>query len=113
MSILTARRFATALAFTLALALCSMVSPMLATPARAEVVGNTYTSPQYGYSLTWDESWVVVQDSSEEVDVIQLANGFAFCGDGRPLMSLQQQPRDSSRTFRIAGVYVKRDIIRE
>src|SRR6478735_6536274 len=86
MSTLTARRLATALTFTIALALCSMVLPLQAMPARAEVVGNTYTSPLYGYSLTWDESWIVTDDTSTEVDSLDLTNGIGYVnilgGDG-------------------------------
>ena len=78
MSTLTARRFATALAFTLALALCSMVSPLLATPARADVVGNTYTSPTFGYTVTWDGSWTVVDERTGEVELLMLSNGFSL-----------------------------------
>jgi hypothetical protein len=78
MSTLTARRFATTLTFTLALAFCSMVSPLQVTPARAEVVGNIYTSPNYDYTVTWDESWVVVDEKTEEVDLLILSNGFSL-----------------------------------
>jgi endonuclease YncB( thermonuclease family) len=76
MSLPNARRPASALVF--ALALCLTVSPLQAIPARAEVVGTTYTSPQFGYSVTWDESWAVIEEISEEVDRITVTNGIGF-----------------------------------
>src|SRR6478735_7274908 len=73
MSFPNARCIASALVF--ALALCLTVSPLQAIPARAEVVGTTYTSPQFGYTVTWDESWVVIDETSEEFDRIIVTNG--------------------------------------
>src|SRR4051812_27160262 len=76
MSFPNARCLASALVF--ALALCMTVSPLQAIPARADVVGTTYTSPQYGYSMTWDESWAVIEEISEEVDRLMVTNGIGF-----------------------------------
>jgi hypothetical protein len=46
------------------------------TSAAGGVEGNTYTSPTYGYSLTWDSSWSVVSDTSDGVDdQLHLSNG--------------------------------------
>src|SRR6478735_3243923 len=59
MSTFTARRSAKMLVITLTLTLCSMVLPMQAIPVRAQVDGNTYTSPKFGYTVTWDGSWAV------------------------------------------------------
>ncbi|MCC6943064.1 MAG: hypothetical protein IT335_00725 [Thermomicrobiales bacterium] len=40
------------------------------------VVGNTYTSPTFGYSLTWDDSWSVTADeSSEGIDFLRISSG--------------------------------------
>src|SRR5690242_13179114 len=76
MSFPNARCLASALVF--ALALCLTVSPLQAIPARAEVVGTTYTSPQFGFTVTWDESWVVTDETSAEFDRIVVTNGIGF-----------------------------------
>ena len=78
MSTLTARRSAKMLVITLTLTLCSMVLPMQAIPARAQVDGNTYTSPTFGYTVTWDGSWAVVDERTGEVDLLMLSNGFSL-----------------------------------
>jgi predicted metalloprotease len=40
------------------------------------VAGNTYTSPTYGYSLTWDASWKVTDEQSQNgEDSLTLAHG--------------------------------------
>jgi hypothetical protein len=42
----------------------------------SNVVGNTYTSPTFGYQLTWDPTWSVVTDSSQnQFDVLRIDNG--------------------------------------
>ena len=42
----------------------------------SNVVGNTYTSPTFGYQLTWDPTWSVVTDSSQnQFDVLRITNG--------------------------------------
>ncbi len=39
------------------------------------VVGNTYTSPTFGYQLTWDSTWSVTNESSQNnFDVLRLTN---------------------------------------
>ena len=43
-----------------------------------DIAGNTYTSPRFGYSLTWDSSWLVMSEISEEVDRLELTNGISF-----------------------------------
>jgi hypothetical protein len=44
--------------------------------AGSAVVGSTYTSPSYGYTLTWDETWTVDQESTEGgQDFLGLTNG--------------------------------------
>lgn len=51
------------------------VSPT-AVAGTSNVVGNTYTSPTFGYQLTWDPTWSVVTESSQNgFDVLRLDNG--------------------------------------
>jgi endonuclease YncB( thermonuclease family) len=76
MSLPNARCLVSALVFSLTL--CMTALPLQAIPARADVVGTTYTSPQYGYSMTWDESWAVIEEISVEVDRIMVTNGIGF-----------------------------------
>src|SRR5262245_37282389 len=43
---------------------------------RAQGDGTSYTSPTYGYQLSWDGSWSVVEESSEGgYDLIHVSNG--------------------------------------
>ncbi|MEA2594808.1 MAG: hypothetical protein QOF01_1277, partial [Thermomicrobiales bacterium] len=43
---------------------------------RAQDEKTGYTSPSYGYELTWDDSWEVAEESSEGgYDMIHLSNG--------------------------------------
>jgi hypothetical protein len=46
-------------------------------PAAAQVDGTTYTSPQFGYIVTWDESWFVVDEQSMPGvwDFLSITNG--------------------------------------
>lgn len=49
--------------------------------ARAEIDGNTYTSPRFGYSVTWTDAWYVVDESSEssgEVDQVVVSDGVTY-----------------------------------
>ncbi|MGH2533542.1 MAG: PQQ-binding-like beta-propeller repeat protein [Thermomicrobiales bacterium] len=58
------------------LALSGLLAP---SPARAtaQVDGNTYTSPNLGYSLTWDDSWFLLDGPNTEqgFEEFTLANG--------------------------------------
>jgi hypothetical protein len=47
------------------------------TSSTSHVVGNTYTSPTYDYSLTWDNAgwWVRYEYSANGYDLLQLSNG--------------------------------------
>ena len=46
------------------------------TAGTSGVAGNAYTSPTFGYQLTWDPSWSVVTQSSQNgFDVLRLSNG--------------------------------------
>jgi endonuclease YncB( thermonuclease family) len=48
-------------------------------PARAQVAGNTYTSPNYGCVYSWDGNWFVAEESSEPTyDAVTITNGITF-----------------------------------
>lgn len=52
------------------------VAPTATAGQTSNVVGNTYTSPTFGYSLTWNDSWSVVnEDSAEGVDFLRISSG--------------------------------------
>jgi hypothetical protein len=46
--------------------------------AAADTEGNTYTSPQYGYTVTWDDTWFVVEEESGDFDLLTLTNGLTY-----------------------------------
>jgi endonuclease YncB( thermonuclease family) len=48
-------------------------------PTLAQVSGNTYTSPQFGYSVTWDDTWFLVSEESSLYDNLMLTNGLTYC----------------------------------
>src|SRR5215218_8998700 len=59
-------------------------------PAAADVEGNTYTSPRYGYTITWDDTWFVMEERSYgDYDSLNLTNGttFAYLDGGRETSS--------------------------
>jgi hypothetical protein len=46
------------------------------TQTASNVSGNTYTSPHYGYSISWDSTWQVSDESaSAGYDMVALDNG--------------------------------------
>jgi hypothetical protein len=48
-------------------------------PASPSAATNSYTSPTYGYSLTWDDTWQEVSRTSQNgVDVLRLSSNAAF-----------------------------------
>jgi hypothetical protein len=50
-----------------------------ATAAGSPVAGNSYTSPTYGYSLTWDSGWQeVTQTSQNSYDLLRIASNTAL-----------------------------------
>ena len=54
---------------------------------------NTYTSPTFGYQLTWDPTWSAVTSSSQEsFDVLRITNGVTTTDlySGVSTMSLEQ-----------------------
>lgn len=52
-------------------------SPTVAVPSGlVGVTGNTYVSPTFGYTLTWDSTWTATDATSlNQVDVLRLTNG--------------------------------------
>jgi endonuclease YncB( thermonuclease family) len=46
-------------------------------PISAQVSGTTYTSPQFGYSVTWDDSWFVMSEETQAGywDLLVITNG--------------------------------------
>src|SRR5215218_6308103 len=65
--------------FTLLASLLVMSSGSLAAAPAVDIEGNTYTSPQYGYTLTWDGSWFVIsEDSQEGFDILSITNGLTY-----------------------------------
>jgi hypothetical protein len=64
-----------------------------ASAGTSNVVGNTYTSPTFGYQLTWDPTWSVVTESSQnQFDVLRISNGVVTTDlySGVSSMSLQE-----------------------
>jgi uncharacterized protein len=63
------------------LVLSAVVAPSPRVSAQEEttapgVAGNTYTSPSYGFALTWGEEWRVVESVSQGgYDLLHLSNG--------------------------------------
>lgn len=57
--------------------LASMAGTAMAAPA-ADIEGNTYTSPQFGYKLTWDDAWFVLGEDSDRFDSLELTNGITY-----------------------------------
>ena len=49
-----------------------------APPALADIEGDTYTSPLYGYSVTWDQSWFVVEEVTADFDSLTVTNGLTY-----------------------------------
>lgn len=49
------------------------ITPTATAGQASNVSGNTYTSPLFGYSLTWDDTWsVVTEDSSDGFDFLRI-----------------------------------------
>lgn len=74
-----------------ALVLLGAISPIASTGAAPalDIEGNTYTSPSFGYTISWDDSWSVTNEGSENgLDFLFLANGVtaaSFLGFDFPL----------------------------
>lgn len=45
---------------------------------RGDVNGNTYTSPQFGFTVTWDNTWFVTEEEQDEWDAINLTDGLSY-----------------------------------
>ncbi len=50
----------------------------LAAAPAADIAGNTYTSPQFGYTVTWPGNWYVEDETSDAYDRLHLADGLSF-----------------------------------
>ncbi len=62
------------------IALLLLVPGQLARTATAQVSGNSYTSPQFGFSISWDNTWFVADEvSSQDFDQVTLTNGLSYC----------------------------------
>jgi hypothetical protein len=47
--------------------------------ANFEVAGTTYTSPNFGYTITWPSTWFFIEESSEQgLDFLIISDGFAI-----------------------------------
>ncbi len=58
--------------------LVAMVMTLPGGAGLAQVDGNSYTSPTYGYRLTWDSSWwVISEETTSSGDVVGITNGAA------------------------------------
>lgn len=58
----------------------TMLGSGLLRPAAAEVTGTTYTSPHFGYSITWQTPWYVTEDDTDNngFDILGLADDQSF-----------------------------------
>jgi endonuclease YncB( thermonuclease family) len=66
--------------------------------ARADISGNTYTSPNYDASFSWDDNWFVVEeDSTDYYDTITLTNGLTY-------LSVYFEPNDYSSTDEVIAL---------
>jgi endonuclease YncB( thermonuclease family) len=51
---------------------------VLAAAPAFDISGNTYTSPQFGYTVTWADNWVVVDETSDQFDRLHLTDGVTY-----------------------------------
>jgi endonuclease YncB( thermonuclease family) len=74
-------RLRSGFAHLLAIALLGALVPTMSArsaPA-ADIDGNTYTSPTFGYTVTWDDAWFVVgEEISDGIDYLALTNATTF-----------------------------------
>ena len=74
-----------------ALVLLGTIAPIGSTWAAPafDIDGNTYTSPTFGYAITWDDPWFATDEGSENgLDYVYLMNGIvtaSFIGFDLPL----------------------------
>jgi hypothetical protein len=66
------------LVLALIIALTALLHGGWARSVAADVEGNTYTSPQYGYTVTWDDTWFVVEEESGDFDLLTVTNGLTY-----------------------------------
>jgi len=78
----SSRGAAIRVALALILAAAALVPALLAGGApiaSADISGNTYTSPNYDTSFSWDDNWFVVEeDSNASYDTVTLTNGLTY-----------------------------------
>ena len=62
------------------IALVLIVPGQLARPAAAQVSGNSWISPNFDFSISWDDTWFVVDETStSDYDRVVLTNGLTYC----------------------------------
>ncbi len=82
-----------------AFVLLGTIAPIASTWAApaVDIEGTTYTSPTFGYAITWDDAWFVTNEGSENgLDFLNLVNGVvtaSFAGLDFPL------PQESCLTW--------------
>jgi hypothetical protein len=65
-------------AITMLIGMLGWANGSEAAPA-ADVVGNTWTSPQFPTcSITWTDSWFLVEETSTDYDAVQLTDGISY-----------------------------------
>lgn len=65
------------IALTMLIGMFARALTVSAAPA-ADVAENTYTSPQFGCQITWNDNWYVVEESSEDYDYLGLTDGTGY-----------------------------------
>src|SRR5690349_9713849 len=62
------------------ISLLLVVPGPLTQPSAAQVSGNTWVSPQFGFSMSWDDTWFVVDETSTpDYDRVVVTNGLTYC----------------------------------
>lgn len=61
------------------IALLLIVPGPLVRPSSAQVSDNTYISPQFGFSMSWDDTWFEAGQESAEYDLVTVTNGLTYC----------------------------------
>ena len=97
----SSRGAAIRVALALLLAAAALVPALLAGGApiaSADISGNTYTSPTYGASVSWDDNWFVDQeDSNAYYDIVSLTNGLTY-------LSVYFEQNDYSSTDQVVAL---------
>src|SRR5688500_14406430 len=74
------RRLATALVAVLMLSQLSVAEGgARQAAAKAGVDGNAYENPTFGWTISWDETWVVeAEDETDDGDLLELTDNLSF-----------------------------------